>query len=219
MSKLAWITFHKNVRAYPSRWIDDYVNSVYNQTINGQGAVENNLFQLFEINYGNGNERLFPESKFYKKLFPNHAHAHNFILDEVFKEGYSYAFNSNCDDAYLEDRIERQLPYCKQGYDIISANHSIIDGDNNILNHDIQFSKMAINLEMSKGHNIISHPCVVYSKNFWTKCPKLNPDLIPKDDMELWKWGLFNGFKFVIAPYSLLYYRIHPDSVAAPRRK
>lgn len=217
--RLAWITFHKNVRAYPSRWIDDYVNSVYNQTINGQNAVEEKLIDIWEVNYGNGNERLFPESKFYQKNFPTHAHAHNFILDEVFKNGYSYAFNSNCDDCYTEDRIERQLPYCKQGYDIISANHSIIDGENNILKHDIQFSKMAINLEMSKNHNIISHPCVVYSKKFWTNCPKLNPELIPKDDMDLWKFAIHKGYKMIIVPSTLLYYRVHPNSVAAPRRK
>lgn len=217
--KLAWIVFHKNVYAYNRKWIDDYVNSVYNQTINGKAAVENKLIDVWEINYGNGNERLFPESKFYRKNFKNHALAHNFILDEVFANGYSYAFNSNCDDCYSDDRIEQQLPYCKRGFDIISSNHSIIDVENNILTHDIQFSKMDVGLEMSKNHNIVSHPSVVYSKNFWTHCPKLNPNLIPVDDRELWKWGLFHGYKFVIVPQTLCYYRVHADSVSAPRQK
>lgn len=217
--KLAWIVFHKNVRAYPSKWIEDYVNSVYTQTVNGQNAVDEKIIDIWEVNYGNGNERLFTESKFFKKNFPTHAHAHNFILDEVFKNGYSYAFNSNVDDCYPEDRIERQLPYCKQGKDIICANHSEIDGDNKVTNHDIAFHKMAVNLEMAKNHNIISHPTVVYSKHFWTKCPKLDPALIPADDMALWKWALFNGFQFTIVPYNLCWHRIHPNSVAAPRRK
>lgn len=211
----AWICFHKNVKRYNPNWIEDYVNSYYYQTMK---------IPVYEVNYGNTKDRLFRESVFFKRDFPTHAHAHNFILDEVFKDGFHYAFNSNIDDIYTKHRVEVQYEaIVRTKADIISCNHTIIDENNmeNINAKDIQFSAWSIGVEFRKTppHNIISHPGVVYSKNFWEKCPKLNPDEIPKDDMSLWAWGYANGFQFHIVPHTLLWYRVHEGSVAAPRRK
>lgn len=214
--KVAWIVFHANIKRYPVAWIDDYVNSYYWQTYK---------IPIYEINYGDKKDknRLFRESNYFKHEFPTHAHAHNWILDKVFEDGYDYAFNSNADDIYSKHRVEVQLEACKKGYDIISCNHTIIDENNmeSIDAKDIQFSAKSIGYELSKNppHNIISHPGVVYSRNFWTKCPKLNPQSIPKDDMELWQWAYANGFTFHIVPFTCLWYRVHAGSVAAPRRK
>ena len=210
--KAAWICFHANTSRYPKKWITDYVNSYHWQTTK---------IPIYEINYGKDKTQLFEDSKFYQKEFPTHAHAHNFILDEVFSQGFDYAFNSNIDDIYERDRIESQLIACQSGFDIISCNHSIIDGNNLVTHHDIQFSSKSVGVELSRHppHNIVSHPGVVYSKKFWTKCPKLNPQSIPKDDMELWLWAYANGFKFHIVPRTLVYYRVHENSVAAPRRE
>lgn len=209
----AWVSFHSNIKRYPAAWIEDYVNSFYWQTYK---------IPIYEINYGGTKEQLFRESKFYRNKFTNHADAHNFILDEVFKDGFDYAFNSNIDDIYNKHRIEVQLEACKKGYDIISCNHTIIDENNmeSIEAKDIQFSAKSIGYELSKNppHNIISHPGVVYSRNFWTKCPKLNPKSIPKDDLELWAWGYANGFSFHIVPFTGLWYRCYSSSVSAPRR-
>lgn len=210
--KAAMICFHSNIGRYPEKWITDYVNSYYWQSVK---------IPIWEINYGKGKTRLFNDSTFFNKEFPTHADAHNFILDKVFEAGFDYAFNSNVDDISERIRVEAQLEACKKGYDIISCNHSIIDKENWIKVPDIQFSEKSVGIEFSKRppHNIISHPGVVYSKNFWTKCPKLDASKIPTDDLTLWLWGYANGYKFHIVPMTLLYYRIHPDSVAAPRQK
>lgn len=211
MIKCAWIVFHANISRYKKAWIEDYRNSYFWQTVK---------IPVYEINYGTSNERLFKNSTFYKKQFEKHASAHNFILDEVFKAGFEYAFNSNVDDIYAAERVERQMQEL-YGHDIISCNHSIINGENEIIVPDIQFSTKSVGYELSKNppHNIISHPGVVYSKRFWEKCPKLNPASIPTDDMELWQWAYANGFKFHIVPATLVYYRVYDTSVSAPRQK
>lgn len=209
--RLCWITFHKNLQNYPEKWITDYVNSYHWQTFK---------IPIYEINYGGKKNRLFKDSQFYSKQFDTHADAHNFILDEVFKDGFDYAFNSNIDDIYEKTRIEIQASYLK-GHDIISCNHSIINGDNEITKADIRFSDQSPGQQFQRvpPHNIISHPGVVYSKRFWENCPKLNPKLIPIDDLDLWLWAYNNGYQFKIVPHVLVYYRVHENSVAAPRRK
>lgn len=122
--KIAWIVFHANVTIYPKAWVEDYIGSVEYQTVKPD---------IFEINYGNGNERLFKDSKYFKKSFPTHAHAHNFILDEVFKNGYSWAFNSNIDDMYTEDRVERQLAICSKGIcDIVASDMTYVNEKNEV---------------------------------------------------------------------------------------
>lgn len=207
--RCAWIAFHKNAGSYPQKWIEDYVNSYHWQTVK---------IQVYEINYGTTDERLFTDSVFVRKQFNTHAEAHNYILDMVFEHGYDYAFNSNIDDIYDKMRVELQMQYLP-GNDVISCNHSEINGDNEITRADIPFSGMSVGQQFQRNHNIISHPGVVYSANFWRKCPKLDPVMIPRDDMMLWIWGYEHGYKFKIVPHTLVYHRIHSGSVAAPRRK
>lgn len=200
--KIAVILFHKNVDRYPRKWIDKCIESIKLQTYPN--------FTVFELDYGGTAKQVYHGSNFESKKLQNHAEAHNYLLDKVFALGYDYAFNCNVDDYYDLNRVERQLRYLKIGYDVVSSNFLRVDENDKILGKMI-FHNRDIKTEARKNHNIIAHPVCAYSKNFWTKCTKLNGEQIPKDDFELWKRS-FKDFKFIIVPEFLLYYRIHENN-------
>lgn len=202
MNEVAIILFHSNHNRYPQSWIDDCLGSIWHQTYQG--------FKVLEIDYGKNPTQLYPGSLFYQQEFPTHAHAHNFLCEKAVS--YGNVFNTNIDDIYTYDRIERQLEYALK-YDVVSGNHSNINEKNQVTRADIQFSSMDIEKEAAKGHNIISHPTVVYSANFIQNSGLLNPDLIPKDDSDLWKRS-FGRFSFFIVPFTVCYYRIHEKKVS-----
>lgn len=204
--KIALICFHKNVLNYPASWIVAYRNSILNQTYKD--------FDIFEINYGGGVDKIFDNSIFENKQFNNHAEAHNYLLDKIFSLGYDYVANSNIDDVYSIHRIERQLPYMKNGYDVISSNFSNINeyGDVTL---NLQMHDKNCVIEANANHNIICHPVVCYSKKFWTTCNRLIPSEIPIDDFNMWKRAYQkNAYKFIILPDYLLEYRIHQNKVS-----
>ncbi|MEK6879952.1 MAG: hypothetical protein AABY22_10110 [Nanoarchaeota archaeon] len=206
--KLAVILYHQNVQNYRPEWIKKCVKSIQNQTYKE--------FDVFEIDYGNTNTQIYPNSNFSSHELPSHAHAHNFLLDQVFSLGYDYAANCNVDDDYALNRLEKQLVYMQQGHDVISSNFYNIDEEDRMLDN-MRMSDLNIIEEANKGHNIIAHPVVCYSKNFWTTCSRLNPEQIPLDDFELWKRS-FEKYKFIICPEFLLYYRIHSKKVSSPKK-
>lgn len=204
--KLAVIIFHQNVNRYPQSWIDDCIKSIQNQTFKN--------FQVFEIDYGGNNIQIYPGGNFESIILNNHAEAHNYLLDKVFLLDFDYAFNVNIDDLYSVNRIEKQLEFAKKGFDVISSNFYTIDEYGKVQNEFIMNDKN-FEYEAAKGHNIISHPVVCYSKHFWTTCSKLHPNEIPLDDFSLWKRS-YSHYKFVIVPDFLLYYRVHSKKISAP---
>lgn len=199
--KLCLIVYHKNLKTlYPSEWIDQFRESVLNQT--------NNDWDLVELNYGNGQEKIF-DGTFFSRDFPTFVHAVNFLLDYVFSQGYDYALNHNVDDIYSNKRIEAQLPYMAQGYDIISSNFSlVVDGR---VTHRHKFHNLDIEEQLSHNHNLICHPTVCYSADFWGKNRYL-PEEQPMEDLKLWQRAIKNS-KFFIVEDDLLFHRIHNQSV------
>ena len=196
------ICFHKNIDAYPSSWINKCVESIWNQS--------DKDFDMFEIDYGGAGSMMFGgwRQHYYSKYpFPTHAHAHNFLLDTVFAMDYDCAFNLNIDDFYNLKRVEVQKLYMKAGVDVCSGNFYFVDERDRIV-RKTEFHRLHPDLESRKGHNIIGHPGVCYSRNFWLNCGKLNPDEIPRDDFNLWRRS-FGKFKFKILPEYLFSYRIH----------
>jgi hypothetical protein len=167
-------------------------------------------FVVYELNYGGSDKQLYEGSIFESKLLNNHAEAHNHLLDKVFADGFDVAFNTNIDDYYTLDRLEKQIEYIKRGYDVVSSNFYWID-KNNVVTGKTIFHVKNIMVEARKNHNIIAHPVCAYSKKFWTNCTKLIGEQIPKDDFELWKRS-FNEFRFTVIPDYLLYYRIHENN-------
>lgn len=201
--KIATICFHKNLFRYPKKWIDDYRLSIENQLIKTP---------IYEIDYGVQGERIFKDSIYIEQEFTNHADAHNYLCHTAIKDGFDYVANTNIDDLYHQERISRQIEYL-DGNDVISCDMTQIDGDNNVTRADILFSQMNIKEHAEKGHNILAHPAAIYSKRFIEESGMLIPAEIPKDDFNLWKRS-YDKFNFFIAPFVLLYYRIHANNIS-----
>lgn len=213
----AIILYHANARErYPQRWLDECIGSIKNQT---EKCV------VLEMDYAGNNERLCDTSVFINMIIDHnnadkktkrhtgHSYAHNALCEAAIEYGAEYVFNTNIDDFYHYQRVEKQLEYLRQGYDVVSSNMTQINEDNEVLRADIRFSDMNIEEHAKKGHNVISHPACAYSKNFILNSGLLNPYEVPKDDFELWKRS-FGKFKFVIAPWTLHFYRIHSANVS-----
>lgn len=201
--KNAVIIFHKNVSRYPKEWIDRCIESIRLQSYPN--------FTVFELDYGGTGKQIYEGSDFESKKLNNHAEAHNYLLDKVFALGYEYAFNTNIDDYYSLDRVEKQLKYLKKGYDVVSSNFVRVDeNDRHLERMNFHFRNPV--KEARNNHNIIAHPVCAYSKKFWTQCDKLKGEEIPRDDFELWKRSYKKGFNFLILPDYLLYYRIHANN-------
>lgn len=201
----ALIVYHKKVHGiYPDEWLKQFTDSIQAQTCQE--------FDIIELNYGAGVERLFPNSKFISKEFPTFVDGMNYLLGECFTTlGYQYVFNTNVDDYYAPERIERQLAYLKGGYDIVSSNFALIDTDGREFKRHA-FHKSSILREFRRNHNIIAHPVVAYSKKSFSKGLHYNPSEIPYEDLELWKRMLPRN-KFVILQDCLLFHRVHENSV------
>lgn len=205
MLKTAVILFHKQAHRYNPKWVEKCITSIQKQTYGD--------FETFELDYGNEHTQLYPNSNFTSMALPTHADAHNWLLDEVFRLGYDCAMNVNIDDYYATDRFEKQIPFIQAGFDVISSNFYHIDEAGRVINHMVMDAKRP-EVEAKRGNNIIAHPVCCYSRNFWTKCSRLNPAEIPRDDFELWKRS-YGKFKFKILPNFLLYYRVHSKKVSA----
>lgn len=198
------ICYHKNIStAYPKEWMDAFRNSILNQTYKD--------YQIFELNYGGGTEQIFETSYFESFELPNFVHAMNYLLDKVFQSGqFECAANTNCDDVYEKTWLQTELPFIQQGFDIVSCNFHLTKDDKIVHSH--YFDKLNIKEELEKNHNIIAHPSVLYSPDFW-EANEYSPDLVPFEDMLLWKEALLFGYKFKIVPDFLLHHRLHDNSV------
>lgn len=208
--RVALISYHKNIEAlYPKAWIDRHRNSVLNQTYQH--------FDIYEMDYGGGEERIFQHSHFFSYKFPTFIDAMNYMLDFLFFNlDYDVVANLNCDDWYDKRRLEVQLPYIKQGFDIVSSNFALIRREKEVLRH--QFHAMDIQKELNRGNNIVAHPAVIYSKNFW-KHMRYDPEEIPLEDMKLWKRALMMGFRIKIVEECLLFHTIHENSVCSSNNR
>lgn len=200
--KVALISYHKNAhKIYPQEWIEAYSNSILSQTVQPD---------IHELCYG-GTGLVFWKSKFFKiKNFNTFVHAMNWMLDELFSDGYDCVANSNLDDVYDKEWIEKSIKYIGKGYDLVSCNFHLIDKDGKVY-HTHNFEKLNIEEELKKNHNVICHPGVLYSKNFWER-NRYIPEEIPFEDRELWKRAIKNS-KFFIQPEHLVFHRVHDNSV------
>jgi hypothetical protein len=214
-SKLGVIFFHKNIREiYSERWIKKSVESMLNQSIKD--------FKIYEINYGSDNfsvteyfGNIANDVFFISKPLKNHAEAMNFIIDEAFSDGCDYVFNTNLDDCYHEERIEKQITKLKEGYDIVTSDFCYmeeINSEDRITHYKNIRSDTNIEFNLSYGHNVIAHPVVAYSKKFW-ESNRYNIDEIPMEDLRLWQRAIAHGSKFYIMDDVLLFYRLHSNQI------
>jgi len=203
--RIALIAYHKNIdKIYPKEWIDKFRDSILNQTYSE--------FDIYEVEYGGGENRIFENSIYESRPFENFVYAMNYLLDKCFKRlGYDYVFNTNVDDFYATNRIEKQLKFLKDGYDLVSSNFSLID-ENDKEVHRHYFDKLNLGSELGRNHNIIAHPSVAYSRKFWLNTKGYNPNEIPYEDLKMWKRE-FKKNRFIIIEDNLLLHRVHEGAV------
>jgi hypothetical protein len=183
--KIGIVLFHKNIiQLYKQSWIDRCLDSLDNQDF-----PKENL-QYYEIDYGNTNNQIKESSKFWNADYPNYAYAMNFIIQKAFDDGCKYVFNVNLDDFYHPNRFKEQIERIKKdGLDIVSSNfYYFLEVDNEIkLTRDMNFTESTdIALNFYHENNVIAHPAVCLTKNFWNDAEnRYNPDLVPKEDFDL----------------------------------
>lgn len=215
--KIGVIFFHKNIRSiYSERWIKKSLISMLNQ----KGPD----FSIYEINYGEDHFSIFDlldndysyiERAFVHFPMKNHAEAMNYIIDQAFSDGCDYVFNTNLDDYYSEDRLNKQLEKLESGFDVVSSDFCYIqdfNGVDTITHYKNIKSDTDIGLNLSRDHNVIAHPSVAFNKKFWSD-NRYIPEEIPMEDLKLWKRAINNNFRFYITDEVLLFYRLHENQV------
>lgn len=202
--KIAVISYHANVyQLYPLKWLEEYRDSIMNQTFKD--------FTIYEINYGKTVGMIFWKSNFQSREFPTFVHCMNWMLDWLFNEcGYDVVANTNADDVYHEQWLEKSIAAIKAGYDLVSCNFQLFNEEG--VYHSHHFSRLNIEQELERGNNPICHPGVLYSKRFWKNGNRYIPEEIPAEDMNLWKRAIKNS-NFIILPEHLVLHRVHDNAV------
>lgn len=207
--KVATIIYHKNILSiYKEEWIEKCIDSIKNQSFKD--------FIVYELNYGGdklnlGEKYNLDNHKFYNKKLKNHAEAMIFLFKKCIEDGIDVVFNNNMDDYSDYKRFEIQLSKIKEGYHLVASNFNHVSEDN-IFIRDMNFSKLDIEEEFKKNHNIICHPSVCYSREFIENNSYI-PSEIPEEDFNLWKRTILN-YKFYICDEFLLNYRIHKNQIS-----
>ena len=207
--KIGVIFFHGNLfRIHNPVWSVKCIESIKNQTIKD--------LNFYEINFGDDELRLLSDSKFFRAQKKNYVDAMNFIITEAFKDGCDYVFNTNIDDLYHPERIEKQIEILNQGYDLVSSDFCYIDLEDKPYKYMDIKSFGDIKNNLNSHHNVIAHPSVAFSKNFWSdELNRYDINNVGREDLDLWKSSIDRGYKFYIVDEILLNYRIHGNQVTS----
>lgn len=224
--KCGVIFYHKGLKnKYKQHWMEKCVHSIEAQTYTE--------FDVFELNYGDDLDTLkdligrpthfSPQQQHVLlfKPFDNHIEAMNYLLDYLFKHHhYDIIFNTNLDDSYHQERFVKQINAVASGYDLVSSNfmHFKEDGPQTKLVHMLKFDDLNIKDELSRDHNVLCHPVIAYTKNFWSTAGPYENKL-QVEDLLLWKKALNLNLKITVLPEFLCYYLIHPQQITAQNRQ
>ena len=223
------IIYHKDIyKIYKKEWIIECLRSIYNQTYN--------KYEIYELNYDKSGINLIEEynlinrDKFVNKHnywnieMENHVYAMNFLLDKCFKENnIDVVLNINLDDYYNIERFEIQIDsIIKEKYDIVASDFIVLEEGNEI-RKEMEIGRKyntneKIKIELNRNKNIIGHPGLAYSKNFWLTM-KEYPQEIPKEDLELWKKSINKNMKFKIISKYLFYHRLHDNQITSDNKR
>ena len=230
-NKCAVIFFHKNIKKiYAKSWVEQCINSVLNQTYRN--------FDILEINYGNDDYSLFENFNlkcghyFYKKDFPTHVEAMNFVINQGFNYfNYDVIFNTNLDDYYMPNRFEEQLEALENGNYLCSSMMNYINENNDVTLHwtpekfgmkcqGLYIESEEIKIQLNKNHNVINHSCVAYHKHFWQSFDQHHNllryrDDKPFEDLGLWKRAINNDIPITIVNKTHIHYRIHSNQIGS----
>lgn len=209
------ILYHSNIRnIYKKRWVDECLSSILKQTETD--------FTFYEVDYGGENYSVLEniehhqKSNFWSSKMNSYADAMNFILDKAFLDSCDLVFNVNLDDNYHPERFAKQSKLIEEGYDLISSDFCYIEEtgmDTDVITNKMIMSGLLSNIssELERGHNIIAHPSVCYSRKFWEYGNKYDTSKVPQEDLDLWRRSIRSELRFHIIPEILLNYRIHQN--------
>lgn len=206
------MSYHKNLnQLYPAEWTEEYRISIEGQTFKN--------FDIYEVCYGGTRQRIFDNSVYLYQDFESFNHVQNFLLDFLFDEEYDCVFNSNVDDKYSFNWIEKMLPWIEKGFDLVSCNFLLFKDDETIHRHE-KFHTLNIEKELAYEHNPICHPAVCYSRKFWERGNRYDPSDVKNknEDLRLWQRAIKNS-RFKILQENLCYHRIHNNSVCQSNNK
>lgn len=205
--KIGVIFFHQNIlKIYEQRWIDKCIASMMNQTYQP--------LHFYELNYGDCSTQFVSQAKFFNEKMKNHSVGMNFIITKAFEDGCDYVFNTNMDDFYEFIRVECQLEYLEQGYDIVSSDFFEVDVDDKIKAYRHMGANGSVRANLKVNHNVVPHPAVAYNKEFWQdKSNRYGEDDIPEEDLILWNKSIHNGYKFKVIGEPLFFYRRHANQI------
>ncbi len=201
MEKIGIAFYYKDLGQYPAAWVYKCIESIFLQT--------EKTYKIYVLDYGE-NKSLWTsfDMDFYRhKPLQNYAVAMNEIYAWIFQD-CDVVVNTNIDDYYAPNRIEILLEELRKGADIASANFHVID-ENNRVTWSSNYENKDILQELKNGFNPVSNPCHIMKKRVFEKL-QFNPSLVPAEDMEFWIRALESGFKIVVRPEHLHYYRMHP---------
>lgn len=206
--RTAVIIFHKNIYSiYKPEWVKKCLDSIRNQTYQN--------FKVLELCYGPNREQLWPGSEYSHIEMPNHIFALNHLLDKAVLDDYDVIFHTNLDDYFAPQRFQLQLESVKAGYDLVSNDFEHIEEINGMDVHvrDMLFSRTDIKKELNNRHNVLAHPSICMTKDFWLKYRYYDVEALGKEDMLLWQRAVNDGCKIHIIPQKLLSYRLSPNQV------
>ena len=207
--KLAAMAYHSDAASrYACEWIEQCVLSMAQQT--------DRDFDLHELNYGDSAGFYFPYAETQHTVpLKDYAQAMNLMLTSLFEYGYDAVLNINIDDYYAPNRVALQRAALEEGYDIVSGNFIGIDlnGEVWLRTKPKQFHTRDIAEELTRGHNIIAHGAVAYSRKFWNTASRYRSRDIPNEDLRLWQREIKRQ-RFIVLPENLMVYRKHPMSVS-----
>ncbi len=198
------------------------------------------------INYGGDNYSVLDgfnfnnKHFFYKQKLNTHTEAMVYLLNIGF-ENYDIIFNTNLDDYYMYNRFEKQLECINDGYILCSSLMNYITEDKETNNDYITLEWKAetfgiesssekyidinkIKKQLDKDHNIICHPCIAYTKEFWNSYDMYNNllryrDDKPFEDLTLWKRAINSNINMTIINEPLINYRLHENQIGEQSKK
>ena len=237
--------YHKNIYSlYKQAWIDKCIESILHQKII--------VFDIFELNYENQDisifqNRILADDKklfFFHQNMDTHTEAMIFLLNQGFESGYDIMYNTNLDDYYDKNRFYYQyidiiqnhstmnsclyttikndtpvLSLCYENNEFIWKPYSLNNfRSNEIINYDI------IRKNLNENKNVICHPGVCFTKQFWSSFDK-NGNLLryrndmPFEDLSLWIRAINNDIRITILNLNLVWYRQHEKNISSTARK
>lgn len=126
----------------------------------------------------------------------------------------------DADDICERTRLEQQIKYIEQGYDLVISRYTTIDQDSNIISSSPSPNKVYSSQEIADLlplKSVIHHPTVMMTKNIFEKAGGYR-NFPCAQDYDLWLRILDSGGRFFMISDPLIQYRIREGSISSTRK-